>query len=173
MKNYKEIHWVILGDGRKSDWVKAKSHELDLDDNFHLLGRFPIESMPSFFSRADIMLLSLKNEEIFSNTIPAKLQAYFAHKKPVLALIKGIAADIINVSGSGFVCNPDDAKDIASSVISAYNLPKNDLIKMGNNAYKYYLNHFERSMLFDSLEKRFIRLVLKPQKENISKSCHC
>ena len=155
----RKIHWVVLGDGRKSNWVKQKSVELGISGNFHLLGRFPVEAMPDYFSKAHIMLLPLKNEHIFSLTIPAKLQSYFANKKPVLALISGISAKIINDTNSGFVCSPDSPSDIVKAVKKAYDLPVAELTKMGENAYEYYQNNFNREILFNKIDSRFENLI--------------
>ena len=157
--NNRNIHWVILGDGRKSNWVKRKSIELGISGNFHLLGRFPVAAMPDYFSKAHIMLLPLKNEHIFSLTIPAKLQSYFANKKPVLALISGISAKIINDTNSGFVCSPDSPSDIVKAVKKAYDLPVAELTKMGENAYEYYQNNFNREILFNKIDSRFENLI--------------
>lgn len=44
------INWILLGDGRKLDWVrsKVKFHNLH---NVVILGRYPIEKMPYFSER--------------------------------------------------------------------------------------------------------------------------
>jgi len=53
------------------------------------LGSYPVEEMPNFYYYADMMLLTLKDELIFSFTVPGKLQSYLASKKPVAAMING------------------------------------------------------------------------------------
>lgn len=45
--------------------------------------------MPAFFKQADVMLVTLKDELIFNVTVPAKLQAYMAAGKPILAMLNG------------------------------------------------------------------------------------
>ena len=67
-----------MGSGRKEQLVKEKIKELGIQDIFHLMGRFPVEDMPEFYSLASVMLVTLKKEHIFSLTIPAKLQSYLA-----------------------------------------------------------------------------------------------
>ena len=41
------------------------------------------------------MLVTLKDELIFNVTVPAKLQAYMAAGKPVLAMLNGEGAEIV------------------------------------------------------------------------------
>lgn len=47
------------------------------------------------------MLLALKDDYIFSLTAPAKLQAYMAAAKPVVAMIDGEARNLIADSNCG------------------------------------------------------------------------
>lgn len=55
-KEYGNIKWVIVGDGRKLEWVRSFVKEHDLDDTVITLGRFPSETMPLFFERANVSL---------------------------------------------------------------------------------------------------------------------
>ena len=48
LSDRKDIHWVIVGDGRQLDYVREQVAERQLEDCFHLVGRFPLESMPYF-----------------------------------------------------------------------------------------------------------------------------
>ena len=89
LKDKENIHWVILGDGRRYDYVKEQIKVRNMEKNFHLLGKFPLETMPAFYANADALLLSLKKEYIFSITVPAKVQSYLACGKPVLSMLDG------------------------------------------------------------------------------------
>ena len=91
-KDDENIKWVIVGDGRKFEWVKefVKSH--GLERTVLLMGRYPVEYMSGFFKQADVMLVCLKDTEIFRLTAPAKIQAYMAVGKPILAMLNGEGA---------------------------------------------------------------------------------
>ena len=60
LKDNKNINWIILGGGRKKEWVESQIKENNLEKCFHMLGSFPLEKMPEFYSQADCMLFSLK-----------------------------------------------------------------------------------------------------------------
>ncbi len=159
LREYSNIHWVILGGGRKEKWVRERVDEFNLGSNFHLLGSYPLEKMPEFYSHADCMLFSLKKEYIFSITIPAKVQTYLACAKPVVAMIDGEAAKIIDDSKAGISC-PSESPEILSKNIKHLSLmKKNDLNKLGENALAYYNKEFERDMLIDEMEKLFIKMA--------------
>lgn len=150
-KDIKNIHWVIIGDGRKKSWVESEVKSRQLERTVHLLGRYPVEDMPYFFQMADIMLLSLKDEPIFSLTIPSKLQSYMAAKKPILGMINGIAKKIILETGCGFVGLSGDAEKLASNAIIAYSTSTSDLKEMGEKGYNYYRREFDKDKVITKL----------------------
>ena len=155
------IHWIILGDGRKKSWVKNKIKEYNLENFFHMLGSFPLEEMPNYYASSDAMLFSLKNEYIFSITIPAKVQSYLACGKPILAMVNGEASNIIKNSNSGMVCNSGDYKSLANNILFLSQKTKKELAEMSDNSLKCYKNNFDREMLFTRLEKIFINTIKK------------
>jgi glycosyltransferase involved in cell wall biosynthesis len=147
---YKDIHWIIIGDGRKKTWVEQEIR-LNKINNIHLLGRHPMKMMPAFFREADVMLVSLKDEIIFGLTVPAKIQSYLAYGKPILAMINGEGAEIIRESGSGFAVNAGDFSALSTKAIEMYKMPKSNLDLMAKASKEFYLNNFDRKDLIDKL----------------------
>ena len=130
LKEYDDIHWVIVGDGRLRPWVEAQIEERGLTKTFHLLGRHPVELMPRFFSIADVMLVTLKKEYIFSLTIPSKVQSYLACAKPIIAAIDGEGARIIKEAGAGIACPAENPYALASAVLKIHRMSNADLHDM-------------------------------------------
>lgn len=151
LKEYNDIHWVIVGDGRMRPWVEAQIEERGLTKTFHLLGRHPVELMPRFFSLADVMLVTLKREYIFSLTIPAKVQSYLACAKPIIAALDGEGAQVIEESGAGVTCSAENPLALAEAVLKMYRLTKPDLHDMGLRGRRYFEQHFERTLLMERL----------------------
>jgi len=145
------IQWVVLGDGRQRAWVAAEIQRHNLD-NVHLLGRFPKERMPAFFSLADVMLVSLKREPIFALTIPAKIQAYLACGKAIIASLDGEGARIIEEAKAGVTVPAENPQALADAVRRLAELGPEPLQAMGCNARKYYETHFSRTHLLDEFE---------------------
>lgn len=147
-----DIHWVIVGDGRYRNKAQELVIEKGLKDTVHFLGRFPVSDMPSFFCHADAMLLTLKDEYIFSLTIPSKTQAYMAFGKPILTMINGIANDVVKESGCGLVAEAGDYLQLASNVNSLYEISKSSRIEMGRSGQSYYLKNFSKSQVINVIE---------------------
>jgi len=151
LKEYDDIHWVIVGDGRLRPWVEAQIEERGLTKTFHLLGRHPVELMPRFFSIADVMLVTLKKEYIFSLTIPSKVQSYLACAKPIIAAIDGEGARIIKEAGAGIACPAENPYALASAVLKIHRMSNADLHDMGLRGRSYFEQQFERTVLIDRL----------------------
>jgi len=147
----KNVHWVIVGNGRKFDWLKEEIGKRRLDSNFHLLGRHPIESMPDFFACADVMLVSLKKEPIFSLTIPAKVQSYMACAKPIIASLDGEGARTIIEANAGIAVGAESPNELAKAVISMAGMDRQERVRMGENALEYYNQFFDRGILINKL----------------------
>lgn len=144
LSNFKDIHFCFVGDGRKKQWIDSYVDYNNLGETVHLYGRFPINSMPSFFKQADILLLSLKDEFIFSLTVPAKLQAYMACGKPVVGFIKGEGAAIIDESKCGISVDPNFPTELANSLLELSKIDKEQFSIMGKNGQDYYMKHFRK-----------------------------
>lgn len=152
LKDRSDIHWVVLGDGRRFEWVKEEIRVRGLSGTVHLLGRHPFEAMPVFFAEADVMLVTLKRDPIFALTIPAKIQSYMACEKPIVAALDGEGSRLITESGAGLASPAGDADALKESILTMYQMPKEEREAMGKRGKAYCDANFEREMLIDKLE---------------------
>lgn len=154
LKNSVAVRWVIVGDGRMSKWLAEQVESRGLT-NVLLLGRHPLSAMPGVFACADALLVSLKTNDVFEKTIPGKVQAYLASSKPVLGMINGEAARIIEESGCGFSCASGDAQGLARITLKLATSDSAQRDAMGQAGRSYYLNHFSKATLLGRLEMLF------------------
>lgn len=162
LKEYKKINIVVLGDGRKAAWLQKQIVEKQIDDTIYLMGSYPLSAMPEFYSQADIMLLSLKDDYIFSLTVPAKIQSYLACGKPIVAMINGEAARIVEESGAGYACNSGNYRLLAQNIVKMHDNKDLGLLSdMGRCAYDYFKINFERTMLIDRAMSLFNRVLVQ------------
>ena len=153
IKDHKDIYWVIIGDGRERIRAEKEITMRKLNSNFLFLGRHPAEKMPNYFALADALLVTLKNEDIFKLTVPSKLQSYLASARPVIASLSGEGARIVEESGAGVTCQPEDPDALARSVLKVYHMQDGDRRAMGLKGREYFMNNFERDILLGQLEK--------------------
>lgn len=148
-----DIHWVILGDGRRLEWLKSEVVNRRLDGNFHLPGRFPAEMMPAFFARADALLLTLRKEPIFAFTVPGKLQSYMASGKPVIAGLDGEGAALVLEAGCGLACPAECPMELAGKILEIYQMTHEERKLMGQRGQKFCARNFNREIQFNKIER--------------------
>lgn len=153
LRSHRDIQWIIVGDGRRFEWLTEQVVKMGLEQQVHLLGRYPAEMMPYFFSRADALLLTLRDEPIFSLTVPGKLQSYLAAGKPILAGLNGEGAELVEKARAGLTCPAETPGVLAENVLTLYRMPLEERNQLGENGRQFCLEHFNRQNLFEKLEK--------------------
>ena len=155
LKDHDLIRWVIIGDGSKINWLRNEVSKAGLENNFLILGRFPMERIPSFYAHAGALLVSLKKDPIFSLTIPGKVQSYLMAGFPILALLDGEGARVIREANAGYVQPAGDSNSLADSVLMMTKLPTKDREQFGLNGRAYAQQEFSRALAIDRLEAFF------------------
>lgn len=152
LKHNKAIRWLIVGDGRKSGWLLDEVVRRGLQDSVLLLGRFPVERMPSFYAHADALLVSLKKDPVFSMTIPGKVQSYLMAGVPLVAMLDGEGAKVITEANAGLVCAAGDAAGLVAAVLQMAAMRADQLHQLGANGRAFAQTEFGRGLLMDRLE---------------------
>ncbi len=136
------IHFIIVGNGRKKEWVDEYVVKHNLHNTVHCLGRHPLESMAKFFEMADVLFLALKDSVIFNLTVPAKLQAYMSVGKPILAMLNGEGANIIEDAQCGVAVPAGNSECLVDAILKMYGTKRETLQAMGANSKRYCVNNF-------------------------------
>ncbi|MDP1532607.1 MAG: glycosyltransferase family 4 protein [Rubrivivax sp.] len=146
------LRWLIVGDGRAAEMLRSEVARRQLDDCFVLLGRHPAERMPSFFRGASAMLVSLRRDPVFSLTIPGKVQSYLSAGLPLLGMLDGEGARLIEQAGAGLAVPAGDATALAGAVRRIMAMPAADRAAMGLRGSEYAAREFGRARLMTALE---------------------
>lgn len=159
------VRWLIVGDGRAAAWARKEVHSRDLDDKVVFLGQHPLERMPSFFKHADALLVTLRDEPTFSMTIPGKLQAYLAAGLPILGMLNGEGARVIEMARAGFVAPAGNGPKLAEHVVRLASMTDDERARMGARGIAYYRENFDRDTLISRLEI-WLRELVASQRGN-------
>lgn len=154
-----DIAWLVVGDGRAAPALRADVEQRGLAERVHLLGRFPLERMPSFFAGADALLVSLKPDPIFASTIPGKVQSYLAAGVPLLGMLDGEGARVIVEAGAGFTAPAGDGRALADNVLRLASMTRDERAAMGARGKAYGAREFDRTVLIDRLEALLAEVV--------------
>lgn len=157
LKHLPACKLIIVGSGSMHAWLEAQKAALGLD-NMRLVGRFPPSEMPQFFSRAAGLLVTLRKSDVFSLTIPSKLQAYLAAGRPIVAALDGEGARIVEEAGAGFCSAAEDGVGLARAIEQLFEMPAAERTQLGFSGQRYFASNFEMNRqgrrLIEILEER-------------------
>ena len=146
----RECDFVIIGDGRYMDKLKAEVNAAGAADYFFFPGRKPAEDIPKYLGACDAAFISFADNELFNMTIPAKLQSYMACGMPILAAAGGETARIVTGANAG-LCSPvGDVKGLAQNLIK---LMDTDLTDMRKASGEYAGRFFDKNKLMNEIEE--------------------
>lgn len=154
-KDYK-IH--IVGDGRMRQELEQMVRDNGLEENVVFYGNQKREDMPSFYKKADVLLITLRGNNEVGNTMPGKLQMYMTTGKPILGAINGAAKEVIEEAQCGSCVKAGDYEGLAKLMEFYINHPK-EYDVCGENARYYFKKHFTLEQYMDGLEAELQRLV--------------
>ncbi|MCT8543584.1 glycosyltransferase family 4 protein [Glaesserella parasuis] len=137
-----KIKLVLVGSGSLSSWLEETISKNNIH-NVILAGRYNSDEMPQFLFRAKGLLVTLKNEYIYSQTIPAKVQTYLASGKPIIASLNGEGAKIIEEAKAGYTCEAENAIELAKMIKKLYETSDEEQRNLGESGRRYFLERFE------------------------------
>lgn len=125
-----------------SDWLEEQKARYGLD-NIVIAGRYPMDAMPQIYALADALLVTLTSSDIFSLTVPSKIQAYLAAGKPIIAALDGEGAKVVRDANAGLASPAEDVQALVESIKTLHVMPPEDRAQLGKNGYDYFNQHFE------------------------------
>jgi colanic acid biosynthesis glycosyl transferase WcaI len=153
------VRWMLVGDGARREALAAEVQRRGLGARVAIRPRRPAAEMPALFASADALFVSLRPDPALEKTIPSKLQAYLASRRPLLASIDGEAARIVAESGAGVAVVAGDGAALAAAVSSLAARSRGERDAMGRAGRAYFEAHFSRAALLDRLEASLLDAV--------------
>ncbi len=156
LKLYKDILFLLVGDGVKKDGLIKKAEDMQLN-NIKFLPPQPREIYPFILYASDICLVTL-DKSVKTPVVPAKLLNIIASGRPVVASmnLKGDAPKIIRDANCGYCVEACDADGFSKAILKLYNNPKlRD--EFGMNGRKCVVEHFSRKVCIEKYERLFLR----------------
>ncbi len=145
----KKIQWIFIGEGRFKVKMKQLLFNEIKKEKVIFIPHQKLENIPTWVEKADFLYLSLNDSKLFNLTVPAKLQAYMAMGKPILAMINGEGASIIKKAECGFSSPPGDFEALNELINKGFNTSLDDRRRLGNNGKVFYNKYF-----FSGIRKR-------------------
>jgi glycosyltransferase involved in cell wall biosynthesis len=149
----KKAQLNIIGDGSNLANLKKLSNN---NPNIIFHGKQMREDMAKFYKASDFLIVSLIDEPIFSVTVPAKTQTYIAARRPILAIINGDVADIVNDNNLGISVDPSNVDLIKESFEKCIDMPENEKSEFTINNTKLLETTFNKDTIINRMTNQLI-----------------
>ncbi len=137
------VHFLFVGEGAEKEKMMSYCSSLHLKNVTFLPGQ-PKEKVVAFYSIMDVGLVPLRNIPLFDSFIPSKMFEIMGMQKPIVASVRGEAANILQESGGALISDPEDDEVIAENILRLFN-DQQLAAKLGENGRKYAENNYSRS----------------------------
>ena len=153
-KDYQEKTQLnIIGDGSNLENIKLLSRNCS---NIVFFGQKSRNEMASFYKSSNFLIVSLVDKPIFSSTVPGKLQTYIVAKKPILAIINGETADIVNDNNLGVSVDPSNVHLIKETFKKCIDMPENEKSEFTINNTKLLETTFKKDNIINRMTSQLI-----------------
>jgi len=156
--DFPNIQFVFIGSGVDVDKLKSVSQKKQLN-NVLFLPRRPVSEIGPVLRLADVLLVHLRKDPLFSITIPSKTQAYLAMGRPLLMAAEGDASELVNRAQAGLSCEPENPRAIAAAVKQLYDMTPSQLQRLGENGQSFYDRELSFSVAVDRYEQLFKTVI--------------
>ena len=76
-------------------------------------------------------------------------------------MLDGETSRLINDAEAGLTCDSDDPDQLAINLLKMSMMDKQEIARMGNNAFNLYMEKFNREKLFNEVEQLFFNTIKK------------
>ena len=142
LRDFIDVYFVLVGSGSMRKWIEEELEKKNICNVF-LSERVSPSEIHKIYKLASGLLVTLKNEEIFTRTIPSKIQSYLAAGKPIVAALNGEGARVVEEAGAGFVGPAEDVDSLVENVKRLYAASECERVTMGRAGRRYFLDNYE------------------------------
>lgn len=138
-----DIEFVFVGEGVERRRLEARAAALQLT-NVKFVGPRAFAEMPRLLAIGDLQLVTLRDLDIFTTTLPSKLVATMASGRPILGGLTGDAAALVQDSGAGEVVPPGNPQALAAAVVRFAELEEDERLRRATAGRSYYQHNLDR-----------------------------
>lgn len=164
LKKDNDIVFLFVGEGAEKDKLTRIVQDEEIT-NVKFIDSQPKDMIPDFYCTSDLVLIPLKNIELFKTFIPSKMFEIMACGVPIVASVEGEAADILNDSNAALVVQPDNAEEIKEAIIK---------LKSDRNLYERMKENgptfVEQNYCRNKLAEKYLEIINNMSKMHLDKT---
>ena len=154
LQNEPDFHFVFIGSGAKSPWLRNQVAKRSLK-NVTVLGQRPRKEQIVFLNACDVGLISLV-KNMWGTAMPSRTYNILAAGKPILALTDDGSelARVIDEEGVGWYTPPGDVDELQAKVLEIYE-NRERLREMGERARDAATSKYSRASAIERYAREF------------------
>lgn len=147
------VSFLFVGEGAEKEHLVRRAREMKLM-NVQFLDAVAKDAVRDFYALADVCLVPLRDIPLFETFIPSKMFEMMAMAKPIVASLRGEAAEILRRSGGATVVEPEDSRAIAQAILRLYE-HQDEAHEMGRRGRRFVVENYSRR----ALAERYLKVI--------------
>lgn len=131
------VELVVIGTGVAENALREQADKVAAG-RVHFVAPRPPSDMSAIMAAADLQLVTLRDEALFSYTTPSKLQSILASGQPLIAVATGDVRSAVELSGAGWTTSPGSPNALAACLLEASRVGKDELRARGLAGKRFY-----------------------------------
>jgi glycosyltransferase involved in cell wall biosynthesis len=149
MRDNSDIHFLLIGEGAEKENLLRQKEALQLS-NVTFLNQIDKASLPYYYNLSDIVLITLRDLELFRTVIPSKMFEIMAMARPIIISVDGEARKIVvEQANAGLFVEPENPQQLRNAILSLYQDPQQRL-QLGKNGRLFVEQFYNREVLADA-----------------------
>lgn len=160
LKDYPDIHLVLVGDGAVKPILESKVKEYGIEDKVHFEGWQTQDKVKTYLMISEIGLVPFKRTPQTDNSSPNKLFQYMYYGLPILSTDCPSIKTVIDEEEIGLIYESENKEQFAEAVIKLYKdeEKRKKFYDNGKNAvagkYNWDVNVQDLTKMYTELEER-------------------
>ena len=146
-----DLLFLFIGGGPEKEKLSQKIEQSQLE-NVKLVDLMPVNKVIQYLHSVDVMLVVLRETELFKAAIPSKFFDCMAAGKPVISNVDGELREIMEKHNTGIYFSLKEPGSFKSAINNLINDPDKRKL-LGDNGRKLVQERFLRSKLADQAVK--------------------
>jgi len=153
LQQYK-IKFLFVGDGPEKVRLMKLAEKMQIRN---IIFHQPVEKkyIPEILRLVDVVIVPLKDIDLFKGAIPSKMFEFMAAGKAILLGVRGEAMHILNKAQAGRCFEPDSSNSLTREVLHLYSSDKEEIQKIGKYGRDFVFKNFNR----EDIAKKFLRRI--------------
>jgi glycosyltransferase involved in cell wall biosynthesis len=153
LREHEDIVFMVVGEGADKEALVDRARRERLA-NVTFLDAVDKDGVRELYAIADVCLVPLRRIPLFDSFIPSKMFEMMAMARPIVASVRGEAAEILERSRAAIVVEPEAGDAIAAAVAELHRDAARGRA-MGEQGRRFVVEHYSRA----SLAERYVAVL--------------